>query len=137
MVLEAGPQSRVYAGLQPGTTPKRLRRAVADATVPDRLASFTPKPGDAVFLPAGTVHALGGDVVVFEIQQNSDVTFRLYDWDHLDPGTGQPRQLHIDEALACIDFDQVGVGPVTPVVEPPRRCGANGCSTAPLSRCGA
>jgi mannose-6-phosphate isomerase len=117
VVLEAGPQSRVYAGLQPGTTPDRLRRAVADATVPDHLASFRPKRGDALFLPAGTVHALGGDVVVFEVQQNSDVTFRLYDWDDLDPSTGLPRQLHVDEAMACIDFDQAAVGPVTPVVE--------------------
>jgi len=117
VVLEAGPRSRVYAGLAPGTTPDRLRRAVADGTVPACLASFTPKPGDAVFVPAGTVHALGGDVVVFEVQQNSDVTFRLYDWEHLDPGTGKPRALHVDEALACTDFDQGAVTPVTPVVE--------------------
>jgi mannose-6-phosphate isomerase len=117
VVLEAGAQSRVYAGLQPGTTPDGLRRAVADGTVPSRLASFTPKPGDAVFLPAGTVHALGGDVVVFEVQQNSDVTFRLYDWDHLDPSTGQARQLHMEEAMACIDFNQGAMSPAVPVVE--------------------
>jgi mannose-6-phosphate isomerase len=85
--------------------------------VADRLASFTPKPGDGVFLPAGTVHALGGDVVVFEVQQNSDVTFRLYDWDHVDSKTGQPRALQVDQAIACIDFAQGVVGPVVPVVE--------------------
>ena len=78
---------------------------------------FTPKPGDAVFLPAGTVHSLGGDIVVFEVQENSDVTFRLYDWDHVDAKTGQPRALQVDQALACIDFVDGAAGPVAPVVE--------------------
>ena len=84
VVLEAGPESRIYAGLKPGTTADDLRRALANGTVADQLACFTPRPGDAVFLPAGTVHSLGGGVVVFEVQENSDVTFRLYDWDHVD-----------------------------------------------------
>ncbi len=82
----------------------------------DHLASFTPKPGDGVFLPAGTVHSLG-DVVVFEVQENSDVTFRLYDWDHVDAKTGQPRPLQVEQAIACIDFARGAVGPVVPVVE--------------------
>ena len=107
VVLEAGPESRIYAGLKPGTTADNLRRALANGTVADHLACFTPKPGDGVFLPAGTVHSLGGDVVVFEVQQNSDVTFRLYDWDHVDAKTGQPRALQVDQALACIDFARV------------------------------
>jgi len=78
---------------------------------------LTPKPGDAIFLRAGTVHSLGGDLVVFEIQQNSDVTFRLYDWDHIDPKTGKPRALQVDKAMACIDFSEGPVGRVTPVLE--------------------
>ena len=82
----------------------------------DHLPSFTPKPGDAVFMPAGTVHSLG-DVVVFEVQENSDVTFRLYDWDRDDPKTGKPRPLQVDQALACIDYAQGAIGPVEPVVE--------------------
>src|SRR5450432_219250 len=91
VVVEAAPESRIYAGL---------------------------KPGDGVFVPAGTVHALGGDVVAFEIQQNSDVTFSLYDWDHVDAKTGQRRPLQIDQALACVDFAEDGAaGLVTPVVE--------------------
>jgi mannose-6-phosphate isomerase len=76
VVLEAGPKSRIYAGLKPGTTTDDLRRALASGVVADNVASFTPKQGDGVFMPAGTVHSLG-DVVVFEIQENSDVTFRL------------------------------------------------------------
>ena len=117
VVLEAGTESRIYAGLKPGTTADDLRRALTNRAVVDYLVSFTPKPGDGVFLPAGTVHALGGDIVVFEVQQNSDVTFRLYDWDHVDAKTGRPRALQVDQALACIDFAEGAVGPVAPVVE--------------------
>jgi mannose-6-phosphate isomerase len=117
VVLEAGPESRIYAGLKPGATADGVRRALADGTVADHLACFTPKPGDGVFLPAGTIHALGGGVVAFEVQQNSDVTFRLYDWGHVDAKTGQPRALQIEQALACIDFAECPANPVTPVVE--------------------
>ena len=117
VVVETSPESRIYAGLKPGTTPDDLRRALTNGTVVDRLMGFTPKPGDGVFIPAGTVHALGGDVVAFEIQQNSDVTFSLYDWDHVDAKTGQPRPLQIDQAIACINFAQGAVGLVTPKVE--------------------
>jgi len=117
VVLEVGPKSRIYAGLKPGTTEAGLRQALTNGGVADRLACFTPKPGDAVFLPAGTVHALGGDIVVFEVQQNSDVTFRLYDWDHVDAKTGQPRALQVDQALACVDFGECAGGLVAPVVE--------------------
>lgn len=117
VVVEAAPESRIYAGLKPSTTPDDLRQAIANGTAVDRLMCFTPKPGDGVFIPAGTVHALGGDVVAFEIQQNSDVTFSLYDWDHVDAKTGHPRPLQIDQAIACIDFAQGAAGLVTPKVE--------------------
>jgi mannose-6-phosphate isomerase len=118
VVVQAAPESRIYAGLKPGTTPDDLRRALTNGTVADDLVCFSPKPGDGVFVPAGTVHALGGDVVAFEIQQNSDVTFSLYDWDHVDAKTGQRRPLQIEQALACVDFAEDGAaGLVTPVVE--------------------
>ncbi|HEX7410798.1 MAG TPA: type I phosphomannose isomerase catalytic subunit [Bacteroidales bacterium] len=117
VVLEAGKESRIYAGLKPDTTKETIQKAISNGTVEQHLASFTPKPGDAIFLPAGTVHALGGDVVVFEIQQNSDVTFRLYDWNHIDARTGHPRELQIDKAIDCIDFKQGMIGPVIPQLE--------------------
>jgi len=117
VVLEAGTKSRIYAGLKPGTTADDLRRAVASGVVADAVASFVPKQGDGVFLPAGTVHSLGGDVVVFEIQENSDVTFRLDDWGHVDPKTGRPRALQVDQALSAIDVAQGAVAPVAPLVE--------------------
>jgi mannose-6-phosphate isomerase len=124
IVLEAGPESCIYAGLQPGTTPDSLRRSLGTGAVADHLARFTPKPGDGVFLPAGAVHSLGGDIVVFEVQQNSDVTFRLYDWDRVDAKTGQRRALQVDRAMACVDFDQGVLRPVLPVMEAttPVRC---------------
>ncbi|MGA3024078.1 MAG: type I phosphomannose isomerase catalytic subunit [Bryobacteraceae bacterium] len=124
VVLEAGTKSRIYAGLKPGTTEADLRLALTNGGVADQLACFTPKPGDAVFLPAGTVHSLGGDIVVFEVQQNSDVTFRLYDWNHVEAKTGKPRALQVNQALACIDFVDRAGGLVTPVVE----------ATAPVRR---
>jgi mannose-6-phosphate isomerase len=116
VVLEAGRESRIYAGLKPGNTAETLRGAITNGTLEDQLMSFTPKTDDGILVRAGTVHSLS-DVVVFEVQENSDVTFRLYDWDHVDPKTGQRRSLQLDQALACIDFKQGAIGPVAPVVE--------------------
>ena len=103
-MLEAGTESRIYAGLRPDTTPVSLMSAITDNTIVDSLHSFIPKRGDAIFIPAGTVHSMGNDVMVFEVQQNSDVTFRLFDWNRIDAKTGKNRELHIPQAMACIDF---------------------------------
>jgi len=113
VVLENGPGARVFAGLKTGITEDRMRRAIAEGTVAEELAEFTPIPGDAVLIHAGTVHSLA-DVVVFEVQQNSDVTFRLFDWDHIDPKTLERRPLQVEPALACIDFERGAVTPLTP-----------------------
>jgi mannose-6-phosphate isomerase len=115
VVLERGPEACVYAGLKPNTTPEVLRRAIAKGTVENRLASFMPQLGDCVFIRAGTVHSLG-DLMVFEVQENSDVTFRLYDWDHIDPTTNQTRSLQIDQAMTCINFKQKAVAPTMPKI---------------------
>jgi mannose-6-phosphate isomerase len=116
VVVSEGPEARIYAGLKAGSCEQDLRHAIANGTVPSQLTSFVPKPGNGVFIPAGTVHSLS-DVVVFEVQENSDVTFRLYDWDHIDPRSGQRRPLQVDEAIACIDFEQSAIRPVTPLKE--------------------
>lgn len=110
-VLAAAPNSRIYAGLLPDVDEKSLRAALAEGTVDDCLHQFTSRPGDCVFLPAGTVHAVGGGVLMAEVQQTSDATFRLFDWNRRD-ANGQGRKLHIEEALACIDWNS---GPVQPV----------------------
>jgi mannose-6-phosphate isomerase len=116
IVLEADPGSHIYAGLKAGTTAGNLR-ALSKQTVNNCLASFTPQREHGVFIKAGVVHSLGDGVVVFEVQENSDITFRLYDWDHVDPKTGHGRALQVDKALACVDLTQGSVCPITPVVE--------------------
>ncbi len=110
-ILAAQPGSRVYAGLHQGVDEKQLRAALAAGTVADCLHQWEPRPGDCLFLPAGTVHAVGGGVLMAEVQQTSDATFRLFDWNRRD-AAGGTRQLHIEEALACIDWHG---GPVEPI----------------------
>ena len=113
VIVHAEPGAVLYAGLKPGTDAAALRTASEAGTVADLLHRFEVKPGDCVFIPAGTVHAIGAGVVLAEIQQSSDLTFRLYDWGYLDPD-GNPRQIHLDESIACADFDRGPVDPVTP-----------------------
>jgi mannose-6-phosphate isomerase len=124
VVIEAEKESRIYAGLKSGTTTGSLRQSLGDGNIADHLVDIVPKPGDAVFIPAGTVHTLGNNVVVFEVQQNSDVTFRLYDWGHIDPETKKPRSLQVDQAFASIEFGASNSGLVAPRVE----------TTAPVER---
>jgi mannose-6-phosphate isomerase len=116
VVLQADAGSRIYAGLKPRTTAQDLRD-LTTRTADDHLASFKPQIGQGVLIEAGTVHSLGDGVMVFEVQENSDVTFRLYDWDHIDAKTGKPRDLQFEQALACIDFDQGAISPVAPSLE--------------------
>lgn len=111
VVLEAQPEARIYAGLRPGTTRAYLEAALGDGTVADCLHSFVPRLGDCLFLPAGTVHAVGGGVVLAEVQQTSDATFRLFDWNRVGLD-GKPRPLHIREAIESIDWR---AGPLKPV----------------------
>ena len=82
-VIDAAPGSRIYAGLRDGVDRESLGAAVRAGRCGDVLHSFEPRPGDCVFIPAGTVHALGAGLVIAEIQESSDVTYRLYDWDQI------------------------------------------------------
>ncbi len=113
VVLNAEPSSRIYAGLGKGCDQAVLRQALNDATVEKCLHSFEPRPGDCVFIPAGTVHALGAGLLVAEIQQASDTTYRLYDWGRTGPD-GKPRPLHVQPALAATDYLAVEVQPQRP-----------------------
>lgn len=108
-VVEADPGALLYAGLKPGITRADLRRAIEEGTAEACLHTLQPRPGDCIFIPAGTVHALGAGLIVAEIQQSSDCTFRLYDWNRVD-ANGKPRPLHIEQALEVIDFER---GPVS------------------------
>jgi mannose-6-phosphate isomerase len=110
-VLEARPGSLIYAGLLPGIGPEQLRAALGQGTVDQCLHRFEPRAGDFLYFPAGTVHAVGGSVLFAEIQQTSDATFRLFDWNRTD-SQGKSRPLHVEQSLACIDWSR---GPGAPV----------------------
>ncbi|MFO1460563.1 MAG: type I phosphomannose isomerase catalytic subunit [Verrucomicrobiota bacterium] len=105
----ADPGAKIYVGLKPGVTRGEFEQRVADGTVAGCFHVETPSRGDAMFVPSGRVHALGGGSVVFEIQQNSDTTYRVFDWNRkgLD---GKPRELHLEPSMASIDFDDVSPG---------------------------
>ena len=115
VIVHAEPGSRIYAGLKTGVTHADMVRAIADGAVETLIHSFPARAGDCIFIPSGTVHAIGAGVVLAEVQQMSDATFRLHDWGRVGPD-GLPRQLHLDEALQAIDFD---AGPVAPLATNP------------------
>ena len=112
VVVFAEPTARIYAGLKQGVTRADFVSHLKQGTLWECLHSFVPKPGDCISIPAGTVHAAGGGVVIAEVQQSSDATFRLFDWNRLGLD-GKPRPLQIDLALDAINWDQ---GPVSPVI---------------------
>jgi len=129
-VLHAKPGAELIYGLSRKTTPASFRAALEDGTLSDLLHCLPIKAGDAILVPTGTLHALLGGVVVAEIQQNSDTTYRVYDWGRA--GTdGMLRPLHVDKALAVIDFDRVCPQAYRPVVV----AESNGLRRAEISRC--
>jgi mannose-6-phosphate isomerase len=113
VVLSAEPGSRIYAGLKPGVDRATLGRELERNNCEACLHDFQPRVGDCVFIEAGTVHALGAGLLVAEIQQASNTTFRLFDWNRLD-ADGKPRPLHVEQSLDTIDYRRGPVKPVAP-----------------------
>ena len=107
-VVEAEPGSKIYAGLRNGIDEPALRKAITAGTCEDVLHVIEPRAGDCIYIPAGTVHAIGAGLVIAEIQQASDVTFRLFDWNRVDKNN-KPRALHLDEGIEATRF----LGPIT------------------------
>jgi mannose-6-phosphate isomerase len=103
-IVSAEPDALLYAGLKPGVDRAELERQLAAGQVDQCLQAIKAQPGDCIFIPAGTVHALGAGLVVAEIQQASNTTFRLFDWNRMD-ASGQPRPLHIAQSMEVIDFE--------------------------------
>jgi mannose-6-phosphate isomerase len=103
-VIDNDPGSRIYKGLRAGVTRDGFRKAIEQGECEESLTSIPVKPGQCFFLPSGTVHALGAGILVAEVQTPSDTTFRVYDFNRIEPATGKPRTLHVDQALECIDF---------------------------------
>jgi len=102
-VAAADPGSCLYAGLRSGVTRTEFERRARDGTVAELFHRLPVGVGDVLFLPSGRVHALGKGLVIFEIQQNSDTTYRVFDWNRVGLD-GKPRALHLDQAMASIDF---------------------------------
>ena len=108
-VAHAEPGARLYAGLKAGVDRAAFEQALADGSVASCVHAIEPRPGESIFIPSGRIHAIGAGFLIFEIQQNSDTTYRVFDWNRtgLD---GKPRQLHVAESLASIDFDDAEPG---------------------------
>jgi mannose-6-phosphate isomerase len=105
-VAAADPGAELFLGFREAITRKQFERTLHDGTAADHVHKICVKSGDAVFLPVGRLHAAGAGNILIEIQQNSDTTYRVLDWDRVDE-RGKPRQLHIERALQCIDFNDV------------------------------
>ncbi|MFZ5825419.1 MAG: type I phosphomannose isomerase catalytic subunit, partial [Bacillota bacterium] len=103
VILDAEPGARVVYGLREGVTPEAFRSAVARGRTMDVMRELAVRPGDVLYVPAGAIHALGTGLLVAEIQQSSDTTYRVYDFDR--PGLdGRPRELHVEQALAAASY---------------------------------
>lgn len=109
LVVESSPEAAIYLGLKPGIDRTALIRELGNGTLPLCMKRYEPKPGHCFNVPAGSIHALGGGTVVLEVQQTSDATFRLFDWNRVD-ATGKPRTLHLEAGLACIREAPHGIG---------------------------
>jgi mannose-6-phosphate isomerase len=110
-IADAAPNAELFAGLKRGITRGDFERKIRTGSVADCLHRVKVRTGDAMFLPSGRVHAIGAGLVIFEIQQNSDTTYRVFDWNR----TGldaKPRELHLAESLASIDFNDFEPMPV-------------------------
>ena len=102
-IVEAEPGACIYKGIKEGTTPSQFRQAIEDNTVEELMIKIPVKAGQCHYLPSGTCHALGGGILVAEVQTPSDTTFRVYDWGRTS------RELHVEQALSCIDFGPADV----------------------------
>jgi mannose-6-phosphate isomerase len=120
--LDAPPGTQVYAGLVEGTTEARMRSALADHKVPSLLKTVPLVTGEAVFVPGGRVHAIDANNLLLEVQQNSNTTYRLYDWGRV--GTdGKPRELHVEDSLRVIRWSDTAPVKCAPQAE--KGCSGN------------
>lgn len=106
VVLHAEDDASIILGVKEGTTPGKFRQAIDSGALEPLLHEIPLRTGDFVCVPSGSLHAILGGLLIAEIQQNSDVTYRVYDWNRLGKD-GEPRPLHVDRALDVINFDQV------------------------------
>ena len=103
-IADAAPGASLYVGLKRGVMRAEFERKISDGSVADCFHKISVRAGDTMFLPSGRVHAIGDGLVIFEIQQNSDTTYRVFDWNRLGLD-GKPREMHVAQSLASIDFN--------------------------------
>jgi mannose-6-phosphate isomerase len=113
--LSARPGAEVLAGLKPEVTRESFQQAIANGTAEDCLVHVPVRAGDAVFVPAGTAHTIGAGLVLCEIQEQSDTTYRVYDYNRRD-AQGNARELHVEKALEVIRFGEQRGGKLTPAL---------------------
>jgi len=106
-VAAADPDAELFLGFREPITRDSFEERLRDGSVVNNIHRIRVQSGDAVFLPAGRVHAIGAGSLLIEIQQNSDTTYRAFDWDRTDPATCTKRDLHVEQAIQCIDFGDV------------------------------
>lgn len=129
VVLQAEPEAEIILGLKEGTTPEKFKAAVEEGRLEPLLHHIPVQAGDHICVPAGSLHAIMGGLLIAEIQQNSNTTYRVYDWNRVDD-EGKSRPLHIDSALDVINFEQV-----EPTLESPEAiAGENGVERQELCR---
>ena len=104
-VMEHDSNARLFKGLRPGSTREDFRSAIETGVVEKHLAAIPARDGQCHYLPSGTIHALGAGMLVAEVQTPSDTTFRVFDFNRVDPSTGKQRTLHVEQAMQCIDFN--------------------------------
>ena len=102
-IADCDPGAKLYVGLKNGVTRDEFEKSIANGTVADCVHHIAPQVGDSIFIASGRLHAIGAGFLIHEIQQNSDTTYRVFDWNRLGLD-GQPRELHVGKSLASIDF---------------------------------
>jgi mannose-6-phosphate isomerase len=108
-IADAAPGAKLYIGLSDGVTKEQFEAAIADGTVDQLVHAVEPEVGQSIFIPSGRLHAIGAGLLIYEIQQNSDTTYRVFDWNRVGLD-GTPRDLHVSESMACIDFSDCEPG---------------------------
>jgi mannose-6-phosphate isomerase len=112
-IADAQPAAEIFAGLKRGVTRDDFERALHEGTVAEKIHRILTNTGDAIFVPSGRIHAIGAGNVIVEVQQNSDTTYRVFDWNRVGLD-GKPRALHVAESMESIDFGDIEPALATP-----------------------